>query len=97
MPLPRKLLNDGEDIVDGVVLAGPDSVRAARTLADLPGAEDVVFLGGPVIWFSHFMVVYLVAEAGCTGGGGHVTLSTGIDGMLLVDTGSAAMADSGVV
>jgi hypothetical protein len=29
----------------------------------------VVFLGGPVIWFSHFMLVYLVAEAGCTGGG----------------------------
>ena len=29
----------------------------------------VVFLGGPVIWFAHFMLVYLVAEAGCTGGG----------------------------
>lgn len=29
----------------------------------------VVFLAGPVIWFVHFMVVYLVAEAGCTGGG----------------------------
>ena len=29
----------------------------------------VVLLGGPVIWLTHFMVVYLVAEAGCTGGG----------------------------
>lgn len=29
----------------------------------------VVLLGGPVIWFAHFMVVYLVAEAGCAGGG----------------------------
>lgn len=29
----------------------------------------VIFLAGPVIWFSHFMLVYLVAEAGCTGGG----------------------------
>jgi hypothetical protein len=29
----------------------------------------VVFLAGPVIWFSHFMLVYLVAEAGCTGDG----------------------------
>lgn len=29
----------------------------------------VVFLGGPVVWFTHFMVVYLVAEAGCTGEG----------------------------
>lgn len=28
-----------------------------------------VLLGGPVVWFLHFMVVYLVAEAGCTGGG----------------------------
>lgn len=29
----------------------------------------VVFLAGPVIWLVHFMVVYLVAEAGCTGSG----------------------------
>ena len=29
----------------------------------------VVFLAGPVLWFAHFMVVYLVVEAGCTGGG----------------------------
>lgn len=25
-----------------------------------------VLLGGPAIWMSHFMVVYLFAEAGCT-------------------------------
>ncbi len=24
---------------------------------------------GPVVWFAHFMLVYLVSEAGCTGGG----------------------------
>lgn len=29
----------------------------------------VLFLAGPVIWISHFMFVYLVAEAGCTGEG----------------------------
>ncbi len=29
----------------------------------------VVFLGGPVVWLTHFMLVYLVAEAGCTGDG----------------------------
>ena len=29
----------------------------------------VVFLGGPVVWFLHFMVVYAVVEAGCTGDG----------------------------
>lgn len=27
----------------------------------------VLFLAGPVIWITHFLVVYLVAEAGCTG------------------------------
>ena len=29
----------------------------------------VVLLGGPVVWLAHFMVVYLTAEAGCTGDG----------------------------
>jgi hypothetical protein len=29
----------------------------------------VVFLAGPVIWSVHFLLVYLVAEAGCTGDG----------------------------
>ncbi len=29
----------------------------------------IVFLAGPVIWFAHFILVYAVAEAGCTGGG----------------------------
>ncbi|MDP9021818.1 MAG: hypothetical protein M3N57_03790 [Actinomycetota bacterium] len=28
-----------------------------------------VFITGPIVWITHFMVVYLVAEAGCTGGG----------------------------
>jgi hypothetical protein len=28
-----------------------------------------VFLAGPVIWTLHFMLVYTVAEAGCTGEG----------------------------
>jgi hypothetical protein len=29
----------------------------------------MVFLAGPVLWALHFAVVYLVAEAGCTGDG----------------------------
>jgi hypothetical protein len=29
----------------------------------------VAFLAGPIIWFAHFMIVYMVAEAGCSGGG----------------------------
>jgi heme/copper-type cytochrome/quinol oxidase subunit 3 len=29
----------------------------------------VAFLAGPVIWFAHFMIVYMAAEAGCSGDG----------------------------
>ena len=29
----------------------------------------VAFLGGPFTWITHFMVVYLVAETGCSGDG----------------------------
>jgi hypothetical protein len=29
----------------------------------------VAFLGGPVTWIAHFMLVYLVAETGCSGDG----------------------------
>ncbi len=36
-------------------------VRNRRSLA--------LFVAGPVIWTLHFMVVYLVVEAGCTGEG----------------------------
>ena len=35
--------------------------RARRALA--------MFVAGPVIWSVHFMLVYLVTEAGCSGGG----------------------------
>ena len=28
-----------------------------------------MFLAGPVVWFTHFILVYLVTEAGCTAGG----------------------------
>lgn len=38
--------------------AGP---RARGTMA--------LFLAGPLIWTAHFLVVYLVVEAGCTGEG----------------------------
>ena len=60
---------------------GPSPGDGSRTAADgTPVAVDVsrdrrargiwvVFLAGPVIWFAHFMLVYLVAEAGCTGDG----------------------------
>jgi hypothetical protein len=52
------------------------------------------FLAGPVIWFAHFMFVYLVAEAGCTGGGpGLRLLDPPVAPMLtLVATAFAALA-----
>lgn len=41
---------------------------------DLSGAARswqtmALLLAGPLLWMAHFMLVYLVAEAGCTGGG----------------------------
>jgi len=34
----------------------------------------VALLAGPIIWFTHFMVVYLAVEAGCTGDGPGLTV-----------------------
>ena len=60
---------------------GGGTHKGARTpVGGTPVAVDVsrdlrarkvflVFLGGPVVWFAHFMVVYGVVEAGCTGDG----------------------------
>lgn len=59
----------------------PSPRRGARTAADgTPAPVDLsgdrrarttwlVLLAGPLVWFAHFMLVYLVAEAGCTGDG----------------------------
>lgn len=43
----------------------PVDVSSDRRVRD----DWVAFLAGPVLWMGHFMLVYLVAEAGCTGGG----------------------------
>lgn len=60
---------------------GPSAWDGSRTAVDgTPVAVDVsrdrlvrvtwaLFLGGPVTWLAHFMFVYLVVEAGCTGDG----------------------------
>lgn len=34
----------------------------------------VALLAGPIIWFAHFMVVYMATEAGCTGDGPGLTV-----------------------
>jgi hypothetical protein len=40
-------------------------------IAGIAGTRSTIalLLAGPVIWSGHFMLVYLVAEAGCTGDG----------------------------
>lgn len=52
-------------------LTGADGTPfAVDVSADRPARVIwVAFLGGPVTWITHFMVVYLVAEAGCSGDG----------------------------
>src|SRR4029450_6721964 len=67
----------------------PDEVPSgdgSRTAADgTPFAVDVsrdrrarfalaMFVAGPVIWSVHFLLVYLVTEAGCSGDGPGLTL-----------------------
>jgi hypothetical protein len=49
----------GKGTADPVALS--TSARARSTIA--------LFLSGPVLWSVHFLVVYLVTDAGCTGGG----------------------------
>jgi hypothetical protein len=56
--------------VDGARTAAAGTAVAVDVSRDrLTRVGWVVLLGGPVIWFTHFMFVYLVAEAGCAGGG----------------------------
>ena len=58
----------------------PASEGATTATSGTPFAVDMardrqtrrmwgLLLGGPVLWMSHFMFVYLVAEAGCSGDG----------------------------
>lgn len=48
----------------------------------------VLFLAGPVIWYAHFWLVYLIAEAGCTPGG----LSLDPTGVTLVTVALTVLA-----
>lgn len=74
--------------VDGTpVVVDVSRDRAARI-------RWVAFLGGPLTWITHFMGVYLVVEAGCSGDGDGLDL---LDPPVpatttLVSTGVAAVA-----
>lgn len=55
---------------EGETTAGrgtPMAVRSTNVMATV--RTIAVFLAGPVIWSLHFLLVYLVVEAGCTGAG----------------------------
>lgn len=55
---------------DGAATSG----QGTALPVDLEGSSRAhgtvaLFLAGPVIWTAHFLLVYLVVEAGCTGAG----------------------------
>jgi hypothetical protein len=55
---------------DGGRTSASGTPFAVPTSRDRPAlAAATALLAGPVIWSVHFMLVYLVAEAGCTGDG----------------------------
>jgi hypothetical protein len=58
----------------------------------------VVLVGGPVTWIIHFMLVYLVVEAGCSGDGpGFDAFDPPVPaGTTLVATGVAALVCAGL-
>lgn len=56
------------------VAGGATSGKGTPVAVDVSGdprarRRIALFLAGPVIWSLHFMAVYLVVEAGCSGGG----------------------------
>jgi hypothetical protein len=55
---------------DGRLTGGDGTPVAVDVSRDRPARIIwVAFLGGPITWITHFMLVYLVAETGCSGGG----------------------------
>ena len=73
-------MSPSQDSSDGPPTKGEVGKGAKTPTGGTPVAVDVsrdrrarsmfvMFLGGPVVWFAHFMVVYLAVETGCTGEG----------------------------
>lgn len=76
-PRPRKARDDdGRPGGGATTPAGGTAVPV--DLASDPSTRRAMamFVAAPVVWMTHFVAVYLVAEAGCTGSG---------DGLLLFD------------
>jgi heme/copper-type cytochrome/quinol oxidase subunit 3 len=51
----------------------------------------LLFLAGPVLWFAHFMAVYVLVESGCAAGGTDLEL-LGLDVMALVTVVATVVA-----
>ncbi len=61
---------DGPSRGDGSRTAGEGTPFAVDVSRDRRARTTIaMFVAGPVIWSVHFMLVYLVVEAGCTGDG----------------------------
>ena len=69
--MSEKTPHPDRDVPDAEELTSPSGTPVPVDITrDLESRTQwVVLLAGPVIWFTHFMVVYLVAEAGCNGAG----------------------------
>lgn len=59
-----------DPVADGARTSGAGTpVAVDMTAAPRARGTIALFVAAPVIWSLHFMVVYVVAEAGCTGDG----------------------------
>jgi hypothetical protein len=86
---------NGAEDAGGARTAGEGTPVAVDVSADRRARIAlVVLLGGPVLAITHFMLVYLVAEAGCMGGGPGLRLFDPPvpDVVALVATSVAALA-----
>lgn len=66
----RDAPGDGPTRGDGSRTAGEGTPFAVDVSGDRRARTTIaMFLAGPVIWTAHFLLVYLVVEAGCNGDG----------------------------
>ena len=67
----KDLPDDGPPREDDGSLTAADGTPFAVAVSRDHRARTTIamFLAGPVIWSAHFLLVYLVVEAGCSGGG----------------------------
>lgn len=60
---------------DGSTTSVAGTPMAVRSSLDRQSRTAItVVVTGPIVWAAHFLLVYLVAEAGCTGGGPGLTV-----------------------